>query len=71
MPPIDRRRPFLIASVTVPATFLTEFDGLAHLDGIGRAYFVRHDQLPKVNAAGPIDLSAAFDPRSSTDVPHG
>ena len=71
MPPSDRRRSFLIASVTVPTTLLTELDGLAHLDGVGPAYFVRHDQLPKINAAGAIVLSAVFDPRSSADAPRG
>jgi hypothetical protein len=71
MPPSDRRRSFVIASVTVPATLLTEFDGLADLDGIGPAYFVRHDLLPKLNAAGAIVLSAVFDPRSSADAPPG
>lgn len=71
MPPIRRRRPFLIASVSVPVAILTGFDGLERLDGIGPAYFVRHDQLSMINAAGTILLSDVLESRSSADVPNG
>jgi hypothetical protein len=69
MPPIGRPRPFLVASVDVPLHLLAELDRVDRLDGIGPAYFVRHDQLPLINAAGPINLSVAISAWSTPNDP--
>ena len=57
MPPAGRRRPYLVAAVVIPADLVGQFFRLAQLDGIGPALFVRHDQLPQVNAVGAISIS--------------
>jgi hypothetical protein len=52
-------RPFVIAEVEVPASYLSFFHYNPHLDGVGPAYLVRKDQLPELNAVGRIIVHEA------------
>ena len=67
MPPIDRPRPFMVASIVVPVSLLEKLDSVARLDGIGPAYFAGRVQLPLINTAGSITLSSAVEAGSSDD----
>jgi hypothetical protein len=53
-PPLPR--PFVVAQAAVPEPFLDSLLYNPWLDGIGPAYLVREDQLPKLNRAGLITV---------------